>query len=106
MDKQLILHMICQLHQLKRGGGATVGDVARYMDVTKPTARKRLGKLVNDGFLLKREITWRKNAVCHVYSPTVETQIMYDRGEFKEAYQKRVREIALKNSHLVQRSLI
>lgn len=94
------------MYILNRGGGASVGDVARYMNVSKPTARKRLEKLRADGWLNIHSRHWRGDAFIHTYVPTVDTQIMYDRGEFKEAYTNHVKELALQTQTLVQRTLI
>lgn len=87
MNNSALLHMICQQSKINNGDGVGAGSVARWLDVSKPTALKRLYKLSDNMRLEIRKSQWRDNAIMYWFLPSISTLKMYAHGEFKAEYE-------------------
>lgn len=68
------------------GGKVSILDVARWMRTTKPTIKKTLDKLVDDG-LLGREIEWKNGREYRWHYWLTEEGQEYLDNHSQEAYQ-------------------
>lgn len=63
-----------------------VADIAPMLGVTKPTAQKFLDRMVELGYLDKRTIRYRSNAVKYEYRLTKSAYNRHQDGVFREGY--------------------
>jgi len=84
--KQAILHMIGQMEDMSQP--VKTGDIARFLNVTKPTAQRYLRELFEHGSLACIKHTYRTNAKCFEWDLGIRARRNYVDGVFKMSYQK------------------
>lgn len=82
--RRAILHMIGQSADVFKSYPSTA-EIAAWMNVSKPTAKRYLDKMVSNGELIMSEVKYRKNAVKHhwcltqsVYQDYQELRLKFD----------------------------
>lgn len=87
-----ILHMIGQLQSMA-WDGVTVAEIAKFMNVSKPTARKYLRELEIRGLVKKYRFQYRGNSIIHKYMLGIESMRLYREGKMKWQYEMYVRQV-------------
>lgn len=86
-----VLHAVGQTDTI-RLAGATVADIARFMNVTKPTAKKYLDKMASEGKLIKSKFKHGRFGRLHYWLSDVASE-MYAAGEFEDDYKLYVQRV-------------
>jgi len=84
--RQAIIHMIGQMEDMSQT--VKTGDIARFLNVTKPTAQKYLKDLSYSGSIQCMSREYRTNARCFEWKLTARARAYYVDGVFKMNYQK------------------
>jgi len=82
--KQAIMHMIGQMQDMSLT--CKTGDMARFLNVTKPTAQRYLKQLAYDGMLKCVTREYRKNARCFWWELSHRSRVYYEGRVFKISY--------------------
>ena len=72
--------------------GLTVGQCAKLLGVSKPTARKVLTRLDASGLVHERVHRWRSNATISVYVLSIKSRKRFLKGEYRKEYEAFLRE--------------
>jgi predicted ArsR family transcriptional regulator len=86
IHKRAIMHMIGQSVDVFKSE-PTTADIAAWMQLSKPTARKHLKKMAIDGELIMSEVPYRANAVKHTWRLSKYREEDYMRDLLKLDYQ-------------------
>lgn len=80
-----IAHAVGQWHDMDVKAVPTAW-LANFMGVSKPTAIKHLGRMVELGYLDVTVSKWRGSAVQYQWSQTANTRMKYHKGVFKNHF--------------------
>lgn len=78
------LHMVGQLQDMLQFTRAS--DLARWLLVSKQTAKTYLDKWVDEGFLTRETLHWRGDALVHEYRLSDTGRIAYEHNAFQLSY--------------------
>ena len=79
-----LLHVIGQLEQVN--DCATLADIARFMNVSKPTAMKYLKPMIDNQEICKAEQNYRSNAKKYKFYLFEDIRDEYKSGHYWKAY--------------------
>jgi len=83
---QTILHMVGQMEDMSQT--VKTSDIARFLNVTKPTAQRYLKDLSYSGSLQCIPRDYRSNARCFEWKLTTRARAYYADNIFKYSYHK------------------
>lgn len=87
MKSSIIAH-VCGQNEDMGYEGLSVGQVAKMLCVSKPTAIKRLRGMVESGYFFERKIHWRGHATKLVFTLTDGAKKDYKNNVFRDDYLK------------------
>jgi hypothetical protein len=86
--KASILAHVCGQNEDMGYDGLSVGQVAKMLCVTKPTAIVRLRRLVEQGYFFERKVHWRGHATKLIFTLTDDAKKDYKNNAFRDDYLK------------------
>ena len=95
MCQNASLHMVGQCEDML--WSTKVSDVARWLQVSKPTAKTYLEQWCNEGWLYRIENRYRSNALWFEYRLTPKGRISYEHKAFELSYQMLIHKRGLKD---------
>lgn len=84
--RSAILYMVGESVDVFRSA-PTTADIAAWMNVSKPTARKYLKQMVKRGELIMNKVPHRQTVYKHTWQLSEYTKGMYELGVYDEMYQ-------------------
>jgi DNA-binding MarR family transcriptional regulator len=81
---QAILHMLGQMEDMLMA--CSTADIATWLHVTKPTAKKYLDDLAQAIYVIRLDGTYRPNRHKHLWKLSLYAKKRYRENQFCEAY--------------------
>jgi len=92
-NTEAIMHMIGQTEYVF-GRGVSIAEIANWLKVSKPTAKKFIDKLVDYQMVYQTQKAWRGNhSVQYLYHLRGSRMVDFQKGYFTASYQMFVADV-------------
>lgn len=86
-NTEAVMHMIGQIEHIFDRGVSTA-EIAAWMKVSKPTAKRFMDKMVDYRMVKKYDKVWRKgHSVQHLYRLSGAKMVDFEKDNFRLSYQ-------------------